>query len=60
MCGIAGILFTEKTNPDWALPVVNNMLDSIAHRGPDDRNTYQNDVGFVSCYFNRHSFCESQ
>ena len=27
MCGIAGILFKEKNNPDWALPVVNNMLE---------------------------------
>jgi asparagine synthase (glutamine-hydrolysing) len=38
MCGIAGIIFKSESKHEWAKPVMNGMLDRIAHRGPDDRN----------------------
>lgn len=38
MCGIAGFYSPEIGNKQV---VIDQMLDSIAHRGPDDRNTVQ-------------------
>ena len=42
MCGIAGILSIEP-NPldqnDW---LIQQMTDSLAHRGPNDRGTWSN------------------
>ena len=40
MCGIAGIIFKNNSQPDWSRPTVSNMLDSIAHRGPDGRDIF--------------------
>lgn len=43
MCGIAGIIFKNEISPDWADSVMNKMLNSIAHRGPDGRNTFKDE-----------------
>ena len=38
MCGIAGFLDFEKTEqPENPGRILRTMLDSIRHRGPDDR-----------------------
>ena len=46
MCGIAGLIFKNNAQPDWSHPTVSNMLDSIAHRGPDGRDIFMGE-GFV-------------
>ena len=38
MCGICG--FTSKQNEDYKNSVIKNMMDTIAHRGPDDEGSY--------------------
>lgn len=40
MCGIAGLLDPS----DAALPVLGQMLDRLAHRGPDDSGIWQDDT----------------
>ena len=42
MCGIAGAIWTD---PDLALegPVLQRMVDVLAHRGPDDEGTYESE-----------------
>ena len=38
MCGIAGLLdFNENGQPEKSVKILRLMLDSIRHRGPDDR-----------------------
>jgi asparagine synthase (glutamine-hydrolysing) len=37
MCGIAGAVVRPESLVD--LPVIDRMLDSLAHRGPDGRGT---------------------
>ncbi len=39
MCGIAGFLI-HKNKGRVEIPVLDSMLDRIAHRGPDDRGTW--------------------
>lgn len=37
MCGLAGFIFTQRTNP---VPLLKNMLESLKHRGPDDHGIW--------------------
>jgi len=39
MCGITGALWSRSAAP-IDLPTLQRMCDSLAHRGPDDRQTY--------------------
>ena len=41
MCGIAGIL-SDKLGSDKSLNILNQILSSISHRGPDDKGVYNN------------------
>ena len=43
MCGIAGVYNPNKT-PGQAKYIMNNMLNAIAHRGPDDFGIWQKDA----------------
>jgi len=43
MCGIAGIYNLKKT-PSQAKYIMNNMLNAILHRGPDDFGIWQKDA----------------
>lgn len=40
MCGIAG--FTNQTGESWDRNVIDRMVDSLTHRGPDDRGILLN------------------
>ena len=42
MCGIAGIV---PFNQDNDKKDIENMVDEIIHRGPDQRTTFQNNIG---------------
>lgn len=42
MCGIAGI-FNRKTKRNVDVPVLNNMIHSLFHRGPDEDGFYVKD-----------------
>ena len=44
MCGIAGFAGTSQLNAAWCEAVVGRMLETLRHRGPDDRD----------CYFDTH------
>lgn len=48
MCGIAGGVWTVAAPPLDA-PVLNHMLDSIQHRGPDDSGTYFSPPAHAQC-----------
>jgi asparagine synthase (glutamine-hydrolysing) len=40
MCGISGIIYKGESIPETAISTMESMLQSIAHRGPDDRGIY--------------------
>jgi asparagine synthase (glutamine-hydrolysing) len=41
MCGIAGFVSTSRqSDPSSSVKSIGKMMDSIAHRGPDDRNLF--------------------
>ena len=42
MCGIAGIVPFNQSNDKKD---IENMVDEIIHRGPDQRTTFQNNIG---------------
>ena len=47
MCGIAGILHLKGESTTRSLPTLELMLDSMRHRGPDDRGSQ--DLGPFTC-----------
>ncbi len=42
MCGICGILRFGSPDGESAGPLIERMTDTLEHRGPDDRGTWQN------------------
>jgi asparagine synthase (glutamine-hydrolysing) len=44
MCGIAGILYKNEEKRSWAQETIIGMMNSMAHRGPDGRDIYVNDL----------------
>ena len=41
MCGICGKIYHDF-NRSVEEPIINDMMDSIVHRGPDDEGKYLN------------------
>ena len=52
MCGIAG--FSGKFNPD----LLEKMIRSISHRGPDDQGTYYNPAKAIGLAHRRLSIID--
>lgn len=46
MCGIAGFIDPGATR-EASMPLLNRMLERIAHRGPDARGTWQDGPAFL-------------
>ena len=42
MCGICGLLYKEPRSQESFYPLIDQMTDTIEHRGPDDRGTWCN------------------
>ena len=40
MCGIAGFYTTSSITEDEKKSIINSMLNTISHRGPDDRDKF--------------------
>ena len=53
MCGFCGFIDTDLDNQDF---ILTNMMDKIAHRGPDSSGKYIDDV--ISMGFRRLSFLD--
>jgi len=49
MCGFAGIISQKPITTDQS--IVQRMVDSIAHRGPDDEGIYQTETGTFPALF---------
>lgn len=57
MCGIAGVINPQGTNPDEKI-LLRNMCDAMAHRGPDDAGYYSS--GCASIGMRRLSIIDLQ
>jgi asparagine synthase (glutamine-hydrolysing) len=44
MCGICGILRIDPIAPGFDRPLLDRMTDSMAHRGPNDRGVWHDDL----------------
>jgi len=58
MCGIAGYYKYKNRNPLEDNEILGKMIDSIKHRGPDDKGSYSDD--YVELGFRRLSIIDIQ